>query len=134
MVEYVKAGEDFKLEVRSRVEDVRADWQRVTQLANFLKHADTDQDAIIKIGDVDNRTLLWRSINAWVHLNQIMTHEMLVFILLYWSSFADVTRRSHNLIDEPRAALLTLASMNEVQRLDEAKRMLQRLNNLEPMV
>jgi hypothetical protein len=55
-----------------------------SKVANFLKHADRDVDALLVLDDINNEHLLIGSAVAYLQLMQTATAEMIAY-LAYWS-------------------------------------------------
>jgi hypothetical protein len=59
-------------------------WQSMGKVANFLKHANTDANAILDLNDVDNDTLLFHASGAYTFASHHFTPEMAIFIMYFF--------------------------------------------------
>lgn len=95
----VDAGTPDKIRVRL---DRKADWTRLSAVANFLKHADRDTMSHLSLDKVDNDEILMRAIAAYIMAvgqtpdTLLQTPEMSAFHI-WWMSRHDPTqlRREH---------------------------------------
>jgi len=94
LVEGFKAGtlqEPDQVHITARFE--KRHWTEFNAIANFLKHADKDSDATLKMSAIGNVRLLEDAIRSYVNLAGSITSEMAVFHMWLrpeWPVFAEL--------------------------------------------
>ncbi len=63
----------------------RAHWAKMSQVANFLKHADRDDQRFLQLSKMSNEELLMGACTSFVHLTKKLTPEMNLFMLKAWA-------------------------------------------------
>ncbi|MCC7483738.1 MAG: hypothetical protein IT529_02005 [Burkholderiales bacterium] len=93
MAEIARLAELLPIGPDSRIEDVTASvgidgekkyWKARHKIANFLKHADKDSDALLAEQDVDNANLLIQAIGAYLDLlhRQLLPEGLVLWLFV----------------------------------------------------
>jgi hypothetical protein len=99
------------------------DWNNLSQAYNFLKHADRDFGAALRLKDVKNEDILYRAIGAYICLSTRRTNEMLI----YWmfSVASEGLKEQHNdLSKESFMIIRMLIPLSNRQRRRTCQRLL----------
>jgi hypothetical protein len=109
---------DFKLSTFGI--DEHRYWNRLGEPANFLKHADRDQDDSIPLSKIKSDDLLVKAICSFFILTKCATPEMRVFMLYRWSQYGD----SSGLSEAESTTVRRLAGLKPALRRKAALKLL----------